>query len=59
MKTIRSVLPAALDRRTGLSPTVIEHFVRNGVLTMPAFRKTEVTDADLESLVDYLKAKDQ
>ncbi|CAI8969188.1 p-cresol methylhydroxylase [Pseudomonas jessenii] len=52
-------LPAALEERTDMPPAFIEHFVRKGVLIMPAFRKTEITDADLELLVDYLKAKDQ
>ena len=52
-------LPAALEDRTDMPPAFIKHFVRNGVLIMPAFRKTEITDADLELLVDYLKAKDQ
>ncbi|MCG4454905.1 cytochrome c [Pseudomonas sp. MMS21-TM103] len=52
-------LPAALEDRTDLAPAFIKYFVRNGVLIMPSFRKTEITDADLELLVDYLKAKDQ
>ncbi|RKS24534.1 cbb3-type cytochrome c oxidase subunit III [Pseudomonas sp. WPR_5_2] len=52
-------LPAALEERTDMPPAFIKYFVRNGVLIMPAFRKTEITDADLELLVDYLKAKDQ
>lgn len=52
-------LPAALEDRTDMTPAFIEYFVRNGVLIMPAFRKTEITDADLALLVDYLKAKDQ
>lgn len=52
-------LPAALEDRADMPPAFIKYFVRNGVLIMPAFRKTEITDADLELLVDYLKAKDQ
>lgn len=52
-------LPAALEDRTDMSPDFIKHFVRNGVLIMPGFRKTEINDADLELLVDYLKAEDQ
>ena len=52
-------LPAALEDRTDMHPVFIKHFVRKGVLIMPAFRKTEITDGDLELLVDYLKAKDQ
>lgn len=50
-------LPGALEDRTDMTPAFIEHYVRNGVLIMPAFRKTEITNADLELLVDYLKAK--
>ncbi|WP_218239568.1 cytochrome c [Pseudomonas sp. Irchel s3b5] len=52
-------LPAALEDRTDMPPAFIKYFVRNGVLIMPAFRKTEIADADLQLLADYLKAKDQ
>jgi (+)-pinoresinol hydroxylase len=47
-------VPAALEDRTDLVPEVVAFFVRNGVATMPQFRKTEVSDADLEALAAYL-----
>jgi (+)-pinoresinol hydroxylase len=47
-------IPAALEQRTDLTPDFIRYFVRNGVLIMPAFRKTEVSDADLAALAGYL-----
>ncbi|WP_233808777.1 c-type cytochrome [Paraburkholderia sp. HP33-1] len=50
----RGSIPAALEERTDLNPDFIRYFVRNGVLIMPAFRKTEVSDADLAALADYL-----
>ncbi len=47
-------LPALLDERTDMQPVFIKTMVRNGVTVMPFFRKTEVSDADLEALVAYL-----
>lgn len=47
-------VPAVLDQRTDLLPAFIEVIVRQGVSFMPQFRKTEVSDADLEALSAYL-----
>lgn len=47
-------MPAALEERTNLPPAVVSTFVRYGVLSMPPFRKTEITDAELEALGTYL-----
>lgn len=47
-------MPAALEERDNLSPALVQHFVRNGVLMMPPFRKTEITDAELDALGIYL-----
>lgn len=47
-------LPAALEERTDLEPDSIKHFVRKGVLIMPSFRKTEITDTELDALAAYL-----
>jgi hypothetical protein len=47
-------VPAPLADRTDLTPASIRFFVRNGVSIMPFFRKTEVSDADLEALIAYL-----
>lgn len=46
--------PAVLDERTDLMPEMIKGFVRNGVYVMPRFRKTEITDAELDALTAYL-----
>ena len=50
----RGELPAALEDRRDLTPELVELYVRNGVATMPFYRKTEISDADLEALAVYL-----
>lgn len=50
----RGQKPAVLEERTDLTAPVIKTFVRHGVLFMPMFRKTEVSDADLDAIVAYL-----
>jgi mono/diheme cytochrome c family protein len=47
------VNPVLVDR-TDLTPEVVKTFVRQGVLSMAPFRKTEVTDAELEALAAFL-----
>lgn len=47
-------VPALLEQRTDLSPELIRAIVRRGMNVMPAFRKTEVSDADLDAIVAYL-----
>jgi mono/diheme cytochrome c family protein len=49
--------PAALEQRTDLVPELTRSFVRTGVSVMPPFRKTEISDADLEALATYLAPK--
>lgn len=46
--------PADLEQRMDLIPAVTKTFVRNGVSIMPMFRKTEISDADLDALAAYL-----
>lgn len=50
----RGELPAALEDRTDLDPDTIRYFVRNGASVMPRSRKTEISDADLDELVQFL-----
>jgi mono/diheme cytochrome c family protein len=50
-------LPAVLMERTDLPPETIKSFVRQGILSMAPFRKTEITDAELEDLAAYLTQK--
>jgi len=47
-------LPGALQDRTDLAPDFVKAVVRTGVSVMPFFRKTEVSDADLDALAAYL-----
>ena len=43
-----------LEERVGLSFEVLKVFVRQGYSSMPPFRKTEFTDADLRDVAEYL-----
>ena len=45
---------AVLTERTNLTPASIKFFVRNGVTVMPFFRKTEISDADLDAMTLFL-----
>ena len=46
--------PSLLEDRTDLTASSVRFFVRRGVSIMPFFRKTEVSDADLDAIVAYL-----
>jgi mono/diheme cytochrome c family protein len=37
----------------------VKTFVRNGVSIMPFFRKTEISDADLDAIAAYLTRNNQ
>jgi mono/diheme cytochrome c family protein len=50
----RGQKPGLLEERSDLPASLITTIVRNGVASMPPFRKTEVTDADLEAIAAYL-----
>jgi (+)-pinoresinol hydroxylase len=39
---------------TDLTPELVRFWVRNGVSVMAPFRKTEITDAELDALARYL-----
>jgi len=43
-----------LESRTDLSPELIRHVVRNGIVSMPAITRVEVTDDELRAITDYL-----
>jgi mono/diheme cytochrome c family protein len=49
--------PGALEQRTDLTPAIVKQFVRKGVSVMPFFRKTEVSDMELDALGAYLSTK--
>ncbi len=46
--------PALLADRTDLNGAVIKAYVRNGISIMPIFRKTEISDANLDLIAEYL-----
>jgi mono/diheme cytochrome c family protein len=47
-------VPAVLIERTDLAPQAVATFVRQGVLLMAPFRKTEITDTELAVLTAYV-----
>lgn len=47
-------IPAVLEERTDLVPEFIKVIVRQGVSFMPHFRKTEISDADLDAIAAFL-----
>lgn len=50
----KNALPGLLEERTDLTPQAIRFAVRTGTSIMPFFRKTEVSDGDLEAIAAYL-----
>ena len=46
--------PGALIQRTDLTPPIVKQFVRKGVSVMPFFRKTEISDPELDALATFL-----
>lgn len=46
--------PGALIERKDLTPAIVKQFVRHGVSVMPFFRKTEISDAELDALAAFL-----
>jgi len=47
-------LPGILEDRTDLTPQAVRFAVRRGTSIMPFFRKTEISDADLDAITQYL-----
>ena len=50
----RDALPAALEKRSDLNYDVLRAYVRQGSWSMPPFRKTELTDGEIENIAAYL-----
>ena len=40
--------------RSDLTPAYIKHVVRNGLIEMPPFRPSEISDPDLDALANYV-----
>jgi mono/diheme cytochrome c family protein len=47
-------LPALIEERTDLNFDAVKTFVRRGTWSMPPFRKTEITDSEIEDVAAYL-----
>jgi (+)-pinoresinol hydroxylase len=54
MAKYQDTKPAVLLERTDLAASVVKHFVRHGISVMPQFRKTEISDAELDALAAFL-----
>jgi mono/diheme cytochrome c family protein len=44
-----------LEQRSDLTPALLKAYVRNGTGAMPMFRKTEITDSQIEAVAAYLR----
>jgi mono/diheme cytochrome c family protein len=53
----QSTRPAALVDRDDLTPELVKVFVRQGISFMPTFRKTELSDAELDDVAAFLVQK--
>ena len=47
-------VPGVLEERSDLTPQAVKLFVRRGTSIMPFFRKTEVSNTELDAIADYL-----
>jgi len=52
----RGTLPALLEQRKDLTPEIIRAFVRKGTWSMPPFRKSEISDGQIEQIGAYIAA---
>ncbi len=50
-------LPALLEERTDLTAERVKYYIRHGIAMMPGFRKTELSDAQVEAIANYLARK--
>lgn len=49
--------PGRLDQRTDLTAAFVIYTVRHGVSVMPSMRPTEIGQAELKAIADYLARK--
>lgn len=52
-------VPPDLEARTDLDADYVKYIVRNGLSAMPHFRQTQISDAQLDALANYLGKVDQ
>ena len=50
----KGVKPGVIVEWTDLRPEFVRHIVRTGISVMPQFRKTEISDTELDRLAAYL-----
>ena len=50
----KGVKSGVLLEWTDLKPQTVKHLVRHGISVMPQFRKTEISDAELDALAAFL-----
>ena len=50
----KGALTGLLEERKDLTPQGVRFAVRRGTSIMPFFRKTEISDADLDAITQYL-----
>jgi len=50
----QGALPPVLEDRSDLSAEVLAVYLRRGTMSMPPFRKTELTDAEIDDIAAYL-----
>jgi mono/diheme cytochrome c family protein len=50
----RGATDALLEKRTDLVPAFVKSVVRNGLGSMPPYRRTELTDTDADAIIAYL-----
>ena len=50
----KGALPALLEARTDLTFDILKGYLRHGSWSMPPFRKTELTDAEIQDIAAYL-----
>src|ERR1700733_1092245 len=50
----KGALPALREARTDLTFEVLKGYLRHGSWSMPPFRKTELTDAEIQDIAAYL-----
>lgn len=51
----QGALPAPLEQRGGLTAEFLRRFVRHGTGAMPMFRRTEVSDVQIDDIAAYLE----
>lgn len=47
-------VPAELERRSDLPAPLLQQYLRHGAWSMPPFRKSELSDADIVNIAAYL-----